>query len=195
MIKYLAGVGALALVASPVIAQDQEEPVEGKDNFGTTVRELAQGQRDAETKGIGAEVSEQAKARAEERRAARGEDDDDDDADEAAATATEDSEEDAVTGRANAAEGSAAALAEKVAAGRGDNAGVKDNTGAVAELRAARSGREFGAEARAAAADARAAAADGRQIAADARAAATQAREQAQTIRDTVRNARPGRGG
>jgi hypothetical protein len=188
MFKYLAGVGALALVASPLIAQDQEEPVEGKDNFGTVVRDLAKGQRDAETKGIGAEVSEQAKARAEERRAARGDDEDDDDAEEAAEAAAEDSEEDAATGRANAAEGSAAALAEAVAGGGADNAGVKDNTGAVADLRAARSGREFGAEARAAAADSR-------QVAAEARAAANQAREQAQTIRDTVRNARPGRGG
>ncbi len=186
MFKYLAGVGALALAASPLIAQDQEEPVEGKDNFGTVVRDLAKGQRDAETKGIGAEVSEQAKARAEERRAAGGEEEDD--ADATAEAADEESEEDAATGRANAAEGSAAALAEAVAGGGADNAGVKDNTGAVADLRAARSGREFGAEARAAAADSR-------QVAAEARAAANQAREQAQTIRDTVRNARPGRGG
>ncbi len=201
MFKYLASVGALALAAGPAIAQDA--PEENPDNFGTTVSALAKGQRDAETKGIGAEVSELAKARNEARRAARGETDEDDAEDEAEDVAASDADTDtdadtgdvAVTGRANANPASAAAQAELVAAARGDNRSVKDNTGAVVELRAARSGREFGAEARAAAAEARSAAADGRQVAADARAAASQAREQAQTIRDTVRNARPGRGG
>lgn len=194
MNKFWMPAAALALTSGFAYAQTADEP-EAPNGIGTEVRVLANGQRDAETKGIGAEVSALAKAQAAARAEAREPSDEetmtDDDADEPEAAET-------VVGRANAAPNSAAASAALVAEARGDNRSIKSGTGAVADLRneraAAAAARESSGEARETAAAARAAAADVRANAADARANAAAVREQALAVRDAVRAARPGRG-
>lgn len=174
----LAGAAPAAL-----LAQTTEEP----KNFGTEVSVMAKAQKDAETKGIGAEVSAMAKQRNADRAAARGDDSDDEDD---AATTTADADATAEVKAAN--DKSAKSLAAEVAANKGANRSIKDGTGPVADLVAARSAA---AEARGNSATARETAALARQNAADARASAANARDQARAIRDAVAAARPGKGG
>lgn len=182
----LAGAAPAAL-----IAQTTEEP---KTTFGSQVSVMAKEQKDAETKGIGAEVSALAKQRNADRAAARGDDaDDDDDNDDATTTTTTADATAPVAVKPVKAENekSAKTLAADVAANKGANNSIKDGTGPVADLVAARSAA---AEARGNSSTARETAALARQNAADARASASNAREQARAIRDTVAGARPGKG-
>ncbi len=198
MYKYLASAAALALVGGAASAQDTATS-QANTGMSAQVKELQEA-RTEDQRGIGADVSAAARERNELRRAAREDDEldtDDDDTDVA------------VTGRANANTNSAALRAAAVAAGGSANSSVRDNTGAVAALRADRSGRDFATDARGSAASgreiaahARATAVDGRAVTADVRAAAQTARENAAAVRDaardirsTVRDSRPGRGG
>ncbi len=204
MTKFLIPLASMTALAVASVAGAQTT-AETKVGHGAEVSVMAKAQRESGEKGIGADVSAMAKARNEARAAAR--ETTDGKTEPAVAEAdTADNEADATNGRDHASDKSAAALAAEVAAGGKANAEVRNGTGAVAELRAARSAAEGvranGSDARGSAVDARLTASAARSSAAEVRASATEARSNAAAVRDAataikdaVRAARPGRGG
>lgn len=176
MIKHglLFAGSALMLFASPLTAQDASEPEKettAQNDFGATVSDMAKGQRDAEQKGIGTQVSEMARARGADQE--EGEDD-------------LDEVDDVADGASGlGAEVSELAADQRDADAKGIGVTVRDMA-RPADV----------SEARAAASAAREQAKQARASAQEAREQAKQARATARDARDNARDARGnGRGG
>jgi hypothetical protein len=197
----ISGAALLLAAGGPAMAQEAPTQDQPRDSFGVTVSGMAQAQRGADDRGIGADVSTQARARG----AAEG-DTASDDADAAADVNVRNTFGSQVVERAQAdREGgigewvSANAPGAAIAAeARANAAAARTEAGVTRNLTAA--ARETATTARGAVDTARQTANAARDIAASARLDAqvsrenaASVREQAQALRDIARDIRPGR--